>query len=254
MDTKLNILPIIIISVLFLVIGLLLAPKIINTSEVPNQIINVEGNSKLDIMPDVAKMNLNIEYKKPTAEESMLLVKDKYDDLNNYVVDLNIPNLVLSTKNISVYPYYDYNKESEESYLKGYVASQNLVLEFKDYNNVRFFDILQDLSKKGILLNGMSFELSDDLKNSSYNLLLEQAIADARVKANNIAIYTLVKINKKPISINVNANFDSYPYYNYSYKALDSTYGGEEQSRITSNIVPEVQTISMVVDLGFQYE
>ncbi len=151
-----------------------------------------EGIAKIKIRPDVAIFTLTVE-KNDTIEKNVL--KKLNEEIDYVVKSLYKIGFVNTSIKIA-----DYNIESSTDYdnkIKRYTARNSLKLEF--ILNTKMIDALyKEIETAGLSDLDVSFEtkISDSLEKATRLLLVRQAIKDAKVNAENIAIALNVKIIK----------------------------------------------------------
>ncbi len=151
-----------------------------------------EGSAKIKIRPDVAIFTLTVE-KNDTIEKNVL--KKLNEEIDNLVKSLYKIGFVNTSIKIA-----DYNIESSTDYdnkIKRYTARNSLKLEF--VINTKIIDALyKEIETAGLSDLDVSFEtkISDSLEKATRLLLVRQAIQDAKVNAENIAMALNVKIIK----------------------------------------------------------
>lgn len=249
MDHKTGILGYLIIGALFLVIGLLLAPKVIGNEETNELFVN--GYAKVNVLPKDVKVFLNLENKSDNSDIALNKNLETLSLLNKYYEELNkdFNDLKLETLSFNVVPYYEYNKELTKNELLGYKATHNLVFSIKDFEEK---EILIDFLGKVLEFNGvsianLSFEVSEDQKELIRKQLLADAMEDSWEKARVLGNTGFFVLEKVPKSVTI--NYNDYPIY---YKSYDSAYG-LEQEMLNTRITPEEQEISASVNVIYKY-
>jgi len=128
---------------------------ITNTSnnELPNNIIShtisVQWEWKIFATPDILILNLSVEETKKTTQEAQTKVNEKINKIKKILKNKKIKDSDIQTKNINIYPEYDY-KRDEERILKWYRASHTISITIKDANlenNWIWGKIIDEVSK-----------------------------------------------------------------------------------------------------------
>lgn len=237
-----------VISALFLILGLLLAPKVINTQESNELFVN--GFAKTKIAPNDVKIYITLESKESSSELALTKNLSTLELLFNYYSDLNkdFNDLKLETLNYSVLPYYEYNKDSEKNELLGYDAKHYLVFTIKDFADKNILiNVLGKVSElKNAYISNLSFEVSQEQKDLAKKQLLADAMVDAWDKAKILSNTGFFVLESVPKSVTI--NYNDYPIY---YKSYDSySASGIDLSK---TIVPEEQEISANISVVYKY-
>lgn len=196
---------------------------ITNTSnqELPKNIIShtiaVQWNWKVFATPDMLKLNINVEETELTTQEAQTQANIKIKEIKKILKDNKIKDSNVQTKNINVYPNYNYDKQ--ERILKWYTASHSLQITIKDANlenNWVWWKIIDAISKIGwVRVNNINYDIED--KTPYYTQARKLAMKEAEQKAKELANVAWVNL-LKPISISENLNtYYPQPVYKNIY-------------------------------------
>jgi len=248
MDMKLGVFPIILMAGLFLIIGLLLAPKYISNDMATKNELFVNGYADSELSPDNAIISLNIIQTSKTsaiALESSNMVYNKLQEYFDTFSDYN--DISLETVSLNVSPKMHYDKETEEYITTGYTATHSLKMKVDDFNSKGSFvlDFIQGATELGVTVPGISFEISDSLAEATKKSLIANAMEDAWDKAKAVGDSGFIVLNTTPKNISLN-------YSNYSpyYKDYAMVY---EEALSSSRITPEDITLSVSVNVTYTY-
>ena len=165
-----------IITVLVIAIILIGGYIAFNTSAA---VVSAQGNSVIEAKPDKVSININIEAREDTAQKA----KDAHDKiLDNLVLNLlklGIAKDEIKTVNFNIYPEYDWSNGDQK--LKGYIASEQIVVETNDFDGVA--EIVDASVDAGALVSYINFELSEEKQSEYKTQALEEAGKDAKIKA-----------------------------------------------------------------------
>jgi uncharacterized protein YggE len=70
--------------------------------------ISVQGDGKVSVTPDILILSINVEETKATTAEAQKEVNKKVNQINGIIKNYKIKNSDVQSKNIDVYPEYDY--------------------------------------------------------------------------------------------------------------------------------------------------
>lgn len=235
-----------------MIIGLLIAPKEINTVANPVNELFVKGSAEQKVVPDNAVLSLQINVPVKTASEAMENSNKIYADLTAYVDGLkkDYNGLSLETTSFSVNPKYEWDETLEKSVQVGYEANQSLKFEINDFNSKGslLVDAINNVLKnKNVSLSYLSFDVSDAKEKEIKDKLAELAMKDSFEKAKGLSEAGFFILNTTPTKVNLySSDYTPYPIY----------YGGammEAKSSLT-NYTPSEQTLSVSVDVTYTYK
>jgi len=181
--------------------------------------LSVSADAQKEISPDKVEMSFSVisRGKDPSAMQAENDAKLR--SIKDSMVQLGIPASNIQTVGYSLDRWQEYNKTSGGYDDKGYVLSNSLRV------------VSYDVSQAGTMLksavaggandvSGISFGLSDKLRDATYTELLKTASAQAKGKAQSMASAAGVSITSL-VSMN-----EGYSYYsaksNVNYRAMDS--------------------------------
>lgn len=154
-------------------------------------VIEVNGQSRIEAMPDVAIISVNATFKSDKAKKSKDTVEEQVNSLIKKVTALGVDKDLIKAQSISVYPTYHYTERKR--IFDGYVANRFVSIELKD------FDLIDKVNKAALdsgisEINSVDYQLKDnqDLIKQAQKL----AIADAKKKAQVLAEGFDVKLGK----------------------------------------------------------
>ena len=114
---------------LIIVIGIIILVSIFIINSSPNSnTINVNGQSSIDVIPDLVKVYLTIQTNAETSQEAKDENAEKTDSVISALLSKGFDREEIQTTYFNIYPEYDYRYE--KSNIDSYTASHNLVVEF----------------------------------------------------------------------------------------------------------------------------
>lgn len=219
-------------------------------------VVSAQGTSEIEVMPDLVSVNLNVQSKGNTLQETQEMNQEISDALIVELIRIGFDEDELRFVNYNVYPQYDYGvilpggnyKE------KGYVVSQQLVVKTSDVQKV--LEIVNAAVNSGSLVQYIQFEVSEDKQKEYKKQALEEASRDAREKAQAIADGQGRKLGRL-VAIN-NQDF-YYPGPIALFEKAAGNVGGAlevdmnaEAARAASSINP--QDIKVTATINAQYK
>lgn len=157
-------------------------------------IVQVVGNSRLSVKPDVGVLIIGISNKSLNVSQATTGLNDKTKNISRQLTGIGFKESDIKTTDFQVRENKIYRRE--EYVDSGYVATQNVRVEFK-YDKETIVKILNAFSKsKTDFTLNIDFKLSDQLRSSVQNELLKLAIQDSREKSKLISETSGVKLKK----------------------------------------------------------
>jgi uncharacterized protein YggE len=231
-----------ILSLIFILITLYLIKvfdiaypiNIISTSKTSE--LAIVGEAKMEVVPDIAYVNLGIKEQGKKVEEVKEKINQVNNNLINYLKKKGIFKENIKTSNYSIYPNYDYN-EGEK--IIGYTGEANLTIKLKDFNLIS--SILDEVTKLGVnQIGGVNFVVDEPQKYRQR--VREKAIENAKNEAQKLAKTLGIKLRK------ITNIVESSPQEPISY--LKAMSLNDRQSSPT--LEPGIQTITTTVTLYFE--
>jgi len=209
------------------------------------QTIEVEGQSELKVMPNQALVHINILEKALKASDA----SQKLNQTSNRIIDKlkedNIPSYEVNASNYMVQINRIYGKGTSRD--SGYVASQTLVVRINDIDR-SLIQVMEALGTFQALNYNVGFQLSEELRKSKQDELLEMALEDARQKAMLIA-HTLGLGDIQVQKVNYSTQHNTFPGPIMRVSADISM----EQAKAAPVFLPEEQTLSDRVLVSFRF-
>jgi hypothetical protein len=163
------------------------------TDKYEKSTLEVTGRGELKIKPDVAYLTLAVENTSKTASEA---AKDNAEKMNGVISQLK--TLIskedkISTTGYQLFPVYEYDEKTRRSVLTGYRASNQVVVEIKNLNQLgKLIDSSTQVGANRI--DSISFDTN---KREEYRRqALVKAVEDAKATAETVGKAAGVKIVK----------------------------------------------------------
>ena len=179
--------------------------------------ISVNGEGKASVKPDMLVVNVSLSEIASTTEWAQTQSNEKLQKLQTVLKDFAIPEANLKTTSVNVYPEYDW-KDSWRTLL-GYRSQHSLSINitWEDFGEVGW-SLITAISKiGGVQVDGSYFDLKD--RNAAMQVARENALKDARVKADQLAKASGMKI-RKVLTINDNGSYYNGPTPMYAVKGM----------------------------------
>ena len=153
----------------------------------------VEGTGEVSVVPDIAKVSLGIDESGATLEAVQKSANAKSKTLVDALKGLGIDEKDIKTTNYSVFPEYDYQGRTPR--ITGYRVSISYEVKVKDFDKVN--EVLVGVTGAGAnVVGNVSFEVNEETKNKKLGEAREEAVAEAKQKAQSLASAAGVSLGK----------------------------------------------------------
>ncbi len=206
--------------------------------------VSAQGTSTLKATPDIVSVYLTIEARsKDSASSAQATHKTLSDKLVDALNSLGIVESEIKTSYYNVGPEYDWTQNGQK--LKGYLATQQVVIELKDFN--KLVGVIDAAVDSGVLVSSINFELSPAKQSEYKTQALEQASADAKNKASATASGLGKKLGKL-VSVE-STDFNYGPFVAYAKTELN---GASDAREAALQISPT--DLSVYANVGVTYK
>ena len=172
--------------------GMYVAGKYVETRHMDQFTISVQGQGKVNAVPDIATLNFGVQTgRQTTADGAMKMLSDRMNKVFEVVKAQGVEEKDISTQYLSLNPAYDWNEGQRID--RGFEANQSLVVKVRDLEKISA--VLDAAVKAGANQAGsVGFTIDDpeELRAEAR----EEAIADAKMKAQKLAMDLGVSLGK----------------------------------------------------------
>src|SRR3972149_8605239 len=200
----------------------------------------VEGEGKVTVVPDIAKVTLGIEESGSSLAAVQKSANQKSKTLTDALKDLGVGEKDIKTTSYNVFPNYNY--EVSPQIITGYRVSINYEVTVKDLEKINDVVVLSTQNGANVVGN-ISFDVNAETKKQKLGEAREEAVKEAKDKAESLAKAANVSLGKI-LNISEFPSFDSI-----TPVALKEGVGGEEPVR--PEITPGETEIVVNVSLSF---
>lgn len=157
--------------------------KTIETRGLDQITISVQGEGKVNAIPDIAQLNFGVQTgRQRTAAAAMKMLSEKMNAVFEAVKALGVEEKDITTTGLSLFPSYDWKGGTRLD--QGFEASQNLTVRVRDLEKIS--DVLDAAVRAGAnQAGGVSFTIDDP--SHLHEEARKMAIADAKEKAQVLA-------------------------------------------------------------------
>lgn len=209
----------------------------------------VTGTASKKISPDKVSVTLGVETQEKTAQEAAKNNAEIMNAIINGLKGLGLDTSQLSTSYYNIYPVYEYKPIPEERVLPPYPQNQVLV-GYRVTNTItvtasasaNIGEIIDaGISAGANQVQGVSYFVSEEVQSQMNNDLIEQAVLNARMKAEK----ALAPLNMQIVGVkNLNLNDVYYPIY-------ESEVAFAVTPAAPTPILPSEQQVSASVSVTF---
>lgn len=205
--------------------------------------ISVTGEGKTNMAPDSMIISLAISELAATTQDAQAQSNAKVNQVKAILEKYNIPAKDIKTENVSVYEEFDWTDGGRKPL--GYRSAQTLTITIADgdYTTIGGQIIDEVAQIGGVQVNNTYFALKD--KNEAMAIAREEAFADAKTKAEQLAKAAGLRV-KKAISINdsyVDYGGPIYPMMGKAEVAMDSMGGWADISAGEMEVSVQIQVV-----------
>lgn len=197
-----------------------------------NATLTISGKSTTEVTPDITVINLSLSAVNMDYAKSIDLLQDKSENIKTFLINNCITKEYITSENFNINKTYNY--ENRQQVFQGYNATLEIKLEFLNDNALanKIINAIGESNSEAEI--NVNFKLSQVLKDSVNNQLIESAIQDARKKALIIAQSTDQKLGRIiKINYGVNENVGVSPY---TEKAFFATANKARTSNTKENL------------------
>lgn len=152
----------------------------------------VNGEGKVEVSPDIAVVNVGVTAQGATVKAVQQELNTKINAVTSAIKGLGVDAKDIKNANYNINPSYDYQSGTQK--ITGYQANTNLIVKVRDLDKVN--GVIDGATASGANeVGGISFDVDD--KSKAENQAREQAVADAKKKAESaakIAGFTLGRV------------------------------------------------------------
>jgi uncharacterized protein YggE len=217
--------------------------KVIGRQDIPQQTINITGEGKITVKPDIARTIIGFVTIAPTAKEALEKSNVVVDALIKGLKDRAIADDDIKTETFYVSPHYNWTQETG-NVLDGYEVSQQVTVKIRDLSKAN--DILGFATESGAnTVSGITFDI--DEPENYYAQARKEAIDVSFKKARTLADQLGVSL-VKVVSYSEYGN-PSYPMY--AGGMMSDSVSMMEKS-VTPSIQPGSQDVVVNANITFE--
>jgi uncharacterized protein len=151
-----------------------------------NNSIFVSGSATTHTKADKVIISLGVETTDKTAEKTLLSNSNLMNNVMTALKQSGVQQNETSTSAFSIKPNYNYSKYGDRGNLSGFTVSNSIQIESSSINNVsQWIDTAVQAGANTV--NDVYFSVSEEKLQNIKNMLLKEAVANAKTKADIVA-------------------------------------------------------------------
>ena len=151
-----------------------------------NNTIFVSGSATAHTKTDKVIISLGLETTDKTAEKALLSNSNLMNKVMGALNQSGVQQNETSTSAFSIKPNYNYSKYGDRGNLSGFTVSNSIQIESSSINNVsQWIDTAVQAGANTV--NDVYFSVSEEKLQNIKNMLLKEAVANAKTKADIVA-------------------------------------------------------------------
>jgi uncharacterized protein len=151
-----------------------------------NNTIFVSGSATAHTKTDKVIISLGVETTDKTAEKALLSNSNLMNKVMDALKQSSVQQNETSTSAFSIKPNYNYSKYGDRGNLSGFTVSNSIQIESSSINNVsQWIDTAVQAGANTV--NDVYFSVSEEKLQNIKNMLLKEAVANAKTKADIVA-------------------------------------------------------------------
>lgn len=218
------------------------------TSTNKQSTFDVTGESKVNTIPDQANVTLGITVNEATVKAAQDKANTTINQIHTQLATLGIEKKDIKTDNYSLYPNYTY-QPNEPQKITGYTVNTSVVITLHDFSQLnQAIDLATGAGANQI--GGISFSLSDDKKADVERQARQEAIDNAKQKAQELAQLAGMKLGRI-VNVSEMPNQSNVIYPMRSDLAMSAEAKGGSAAAPT-NVEPGSTNFSFTVTLSYE--
>lgn len=210
-----------------------------------NVTFDVVGEATIPVIPDEAVITAGVNKQGATVKEAQDQANASMNNFMARIKAMGIAESDVQTTNYSVYPKYEYNPQR----LVGYTVSQNIRISIKNSNFAVLESVMNLVGELSVEnLSGLSFQISDELREKTKEEARGVAVENAKKKAESMAKLADIRLGK---IVNVAENETGSSIYQPKSYALSAVGGGMDSS---SSVAPGSSEVKLSVVLSYDID
>lgn len=147
-----------------------------------NTTLSVSGNAITKVKPDKVFISLGVETTDRTANESLAANSVSMNNIISALRNQNLKGNETSTSVFNIFPNYNYTESGTRLNITGFTATNSIQIESSNIDNVSSW-IDTAVAAGANNINNIDFTISNKKLEDTKNMLMKEAISNARQQA-----------------------------------------------------------------------
>jgi uncharacterized protein YggE len=167
----------------------------------------VNGEGKVSAVPDIATLSLGIEAEETSVAEAQAQASEAMDKVMNALKDNGLAEKDIQTQYFNIYQVTKWDPETQEQVVTGYRVTNMVTAKIRNIDKVgTIIDAVVAAGGDLTRINSIDFSIDDP--STYYEEARKEAMADAEIKANQLAELAGITLGK-PTYISESSNSPS---------------------------------------------
>ena len=236
---------ILLIAVAILVLLKIFGPVPLSINSVvtnKSNVFSVSGEGSITAVPDTATINLGIVVSKSTVKETQTTANSIINKIQDDLKKLGIPDKNIKTISYNLNPSYDWTSSIRK--ITGYQINTNLEVKVTDFEKIN--QVIDTATADGAnLVGNLQFSVNDDKLKDLQKQAREEAVKQAKEKAQDLANVSGLKLGKL-IDVQESSNPLIRPM------VYDLAVTGKDTTPAETQVAPGEQEIKSSITLSYE--
>jgi uncharacterized protein len=213
-----------------------------------NSTLSVSGNAFTKVKPDRVVISIGVETTNKTAKASLGANSELMNEIISSLRNLGVKENETSTSSFTISPNYNYTESGTILNITGFTVTNSIQIDSSTLANISSW-IDAAVASGANSINSIDFRISNNKLEDTKNMLIKDAIVNAREKANIVSSELGLKvIGLKSITV---GEFDYIqPPQPFMEKRFDAA-GAAPDTAVTTPILAGEQEVSVSVSIVF---
>ena len=213
-----------------------------------NSTLSVSGTAFTKVKPDRVVISIGVETTNKTAKASLAANSELMNKIISSLRNLGVKENETSTSSFTISPNYNYTESGTILNITGFTVTNSIQIDSSTLVNISSW-IDAAVASGANSINSIGFRISNNKLEDTKNMLIKNAIANAREKANIVSLELGLKvIGLKSITV---GEFDYIqPQQPFMEKRFDAA-GTAPATAVTTPILAGEQEVSISVSIVF---
>ena len=146
----------------------------------------ISGQGVVTVTPDIATLRLGVEAQAATVAEAQSQAAEAMDRVMTALTENAVAEKDIQTQHFSIYPVTRWDKDDEEQVIVGYRVTNKVTAKIREIDKAgAIIDAVAEAGGDLIRIDSINFSVDDP--SAYYEEAREEAMADAKAKAEQLA-------------------------------------------------------------------